>query len=194
MSGCLLATPCAEPGGSGVYWIDPDGRLEAERIEEVAGLSLRLQSENDEFSSLRPRSVSILPIAQGCQAACPFFFSHASISADQAQATLDLGRIEEVLDESVARGAERAVLTGGGEPTLVARDKLLRMVEACGRRSSKVVLITNGYAWSRLGDRQRLETMARYRDAGLDVAPEMIRLAREKAPHLSWHFQDGREK
>ena len=154
---------------SGVFWIDDSGRLSPERIEEVAARSLELRRVEHDFAALRPRSVSLLPVARGCQAACPFCFSHASISAEQDQAGLDPRRVEHVLDEAARQGAERAVITGGGEPTLIDLESLLWMIEACRKRFAKVVLISNGYAWARHNEQERLDILRRAQAAGLTV-------------------------
>src|SRR5882724_2442500 len=49
------------------------------------------------FQNLRPRYISFLPIAKGCQAACPFCFSEASVSADQKQGKVDFMRVKQTL-------------------------------------------------------------------------------------------------
>lgn len=66
------------------------------------------------YNKIQPRSISILPVAQGCQAKCSFCFSHSSVSDDVKQKLLKNDFIEKVLIEAKKRGAERAVITGGG--------------------------------------------------------------------------------
>jgi molybdenum cofactor biosynthesis enzyme MoaA len=155
---------------SAVYWMDERGGLRSERVEEVAAQSLALNMESVfAFDDLQPRSVSILPISKGCQAACPFCFSHASISADQNADSPNWQRIASVLEAALNRGATRAVITGGGEPGLLAGDDLRRMIGLCAKRFDKVVLISNGYAWARLGDQARLAALTGLQSAGLTV-------------------------
>ena len=114
-------------------------------IEQAMARSLALRAFAP-YAELRPRSISFLPVARGCQAACSFCFSDASVSANQHQAPLDAQINARWLDAAVARGAERAVITGGGEPTLLRWPALLELVRACRERIGKVVLITNGIA------------------------------------------------
>ena len=155
---------------SGVYGIDEDGGLRAERIEEVAAQSLALNMvDTRSFEELRPRSISILPIARGCQAACPFCFSRASISVDQGSGSPNWRRVESVLEAAAERGAIRAVITGGGEPSLLPSDDLHRLIGLCADRFDKVVLISNGYTWAKLEERDRLDSLGALQAAGLTV-------------------------
>jgi pyruvate-formate lyase-activating enzyme len=114
-------------------------------VEQAMARSLALRAFAP-YAELRPRSISFLPVARGCQAACSFCFSEASVSADQRHAPRDGQITARWLDAAVARGAERAVITGGGEPTLLRWPALLGLVRACRERLGKVVLITNGIA------------------------------------------------
>ena len=117
------------------------------------------------FHELKPRSVSFLPIARGCQAACAFCFSEASRSADRAQHRSHSRRRRAWLDQAAERGAERAVITGGGEPTLLPWPQLLALVRACRERFAKVVLITNGVVLARTPRARRRAARRRTRRA-----------------------------
>jgi molybdenum cofactor biosynthesis enzyme MoaA len=122
------------------------------------------------YEGLRPRSISFLPIARGCQADCAFCFSEASISADQAQGALSPRVVEALLERALAQGAERAVITGGGEPGLLPLPRLIELVRACAARfPRKVVLISNGVFLSRLEREARDSALARLEEAGLTV-------------------------
>lgn len=151
-----------------VHFIDAAATLVATSVEEVYARSLALVSAGlPGFAALRPRSVSVLPVARACPARCPFCFSRASVSADVVMAAIDWGRVDEVLAAARDAGAERAVITGGGEPTLLRAAELERLVGACARRFAKVVLISNGFAWREAASRMtRLRALA---DAGLAV-------------------------
>ena len=124
-------------------WDLAEGKLhQSVRIEDAIAVSLSLLSARVEpagsgtantvvlqsWESLVPRTVSLLPIAKGCQARCRFCFSEASVSADQERGAISLSRMREVLREGAARGASRCVITGGGEPTLLRHDKLIEMI------------------------------------------------------------------
>jgi Radical SAM superfamily/4Fe-4S single cluster domain len=136
--------------------------------EDAMARSLAVRaSEFIPYATLRPRSISFLPIARGCQAACPFCFSEASASAEQRQARLDSTTVGNWLRLAHERGAERAVITGGGEPTLLGDLALRSLVEACSGRFSKVVLITNGFALATADD--PAESLRALREAGLSV-------------------------
>lgn len=154
----------------GVAWVEAGPRLVPVLLEEACAMSLQLlQPDLHAFDALLPRSLSILPIAKGCQAACPFCFSDASASAEQDQARLNLTRLREYAGAARARGAERFVITGGGEPGLV-RHELLRDVIAVGSEAlGKTVLITNGHHLARRDQAQRAQSLVDYHDAGLRV-------------------------
>jgi len=145
----------------------PGGRLRPITVEEASALSLKLICPDlHDYPALKPRSFSILPIARGCQASCPFCFSEASASADQEQERLDLPQVRHFAKAARAGGAERFVITGGGEPGLV-RHELLQQVIATGRETiGKTVLITNGHHLTR---RDPAMMLADYARAGLSV-------------------------
>jgi hypothetical protein len=147
-----------------------DGALTAVRLEEAFAESLRLLTPTMKpYSELQPRSVSVLPVAIGCQAACPFCYSKASASADQVTGPTDLSRLRSVLCDAQRLGACRAVITGGGEPGLLRFDLLVELVRECARLFSKVVLITNGYFLQTLPETERGKALIALADAGLTV-------------------------
>jgi hypothetical protein len=154
-----------------VHALEPDGSLTRWELETAYACSLRvLHPTLMPYGALRPRSISFLPIARGCQADCAFCFSEASISSEQAQGTLSMELVKSTLDQAVARGAERAVITGGGEPGLLPLPRLLELVHACAERfPRKVVLISNGVFLSRLEADARGKAIARLEEAGLRV-------------------------
>ena len=139
-------------------------------VEEATANSFRLLNPQlFSYDTLTPRSLSFLPIARGCQAACPFCFSEASASVEQEQARVDFGHLQHVAELARARGAERFVITGGGEPGLVRHD-ILRNIIALGYKTlGKTVLITNGHHLARLNPDALAEHLADYASAGLGV-------------------------
>ncbi len=144
-------------------WVDADGQRLATTHEEITARAYTLADHTlAPWSALAPRSFSVLPIARACQARCAFCFSKASVSELATQARLDPSLIEAWAAYAAARGAERAVITGGGEPTLLDDRALVSLVRALRDRLGRVTLITNG---ARL-DGERLRSLA---DAGLDV-------------------------
>jgi pyruvate-formate lyase-activating enzyme len=156
---------------TGIHALAADGALEAWSVEDATARSLRvLHPHLLPYEALVPRSVSLLPIAKGCQARCAFCFSHASISADQKSATLDRRLAAKILREGRQRGAERAVITGGGDPGLVPFPRLLELVRACAESfPQKVVLITNGLFLAALDEGPRRDALLALEDAGLTV-------------------------
>lgn len=140
------------------------------QLEDVAADSLRVLNDGLlEYKALRPRTVSVLPIARGCQAACPFCFSDASASAEQEQGKVDLVRVADILRKGRASGAGRAVITGGGEPGLLREEPLQDLVRTCANEFEKVVLITNGHRHAHMDDLRRAESLQGLARAGLTV-------------------------
>ncbi|MCK5903257.1 MAG: radical SAM protein [Cocleimonas sp.] len=116
------------------------------RIEEAMAASYALNGiEQSNYQMLKPRSISILPIARGCQARCSFCFSSSSISREKEQSKLNDKRVIRVLQVAKHAGAIRAVITGGGEPGLVPLPRLLNLLCECQHRFDEVVMISNGY-------------------------------------------------
>jgi molybdenum cofactor biosynthesis enzyme MoaA len=139
-------------------------------VEDAMAASLHLHAASlHGYTALRPRSVSVLPVASACQARCSFCFSSASISSDQAPARVPWDAVDPWLDRARAAGAERAVITGGGEPTLLPFDQQLRLVAACAAAFPKVVLITNAHTLAKGEHADRVERLAALSDAGLSV-------------------------
>ncbi|HRQ87369.1 MAG TPA: radical SAM protein, partial [Bacteroidia bacterium] len=154
---------------TGVAWVDEAGNPVPVIIEEVMAEALRLGHEHlHPFEALQPRSFSVLPVARGCQAACPFCFSDASASAEQDQARLDLEAVLHHARKAARRGAERFVITGGGEPGLLRHELMCRLIRA-GNPLGKAVLITNGHHLARKDGDARTRMMEDYADAGLKV-------------------------
>ena len=156
---------------TGVYGLTGDDSLEAWSVEDAMARSFRvLHPRLLPYGALVPRSVSLLPIAKGCQARCAFCFSRASISADQKSGDLDPAVAAGALQQGRSRGAERAVISGGGDPGLVPFPRLLQLVRACANAfPHKVVLITNGLFLAALDESARRAALAALEQAGLTV-------------------------
>lgn len=156
-----------------VYEWEPgteEGDLRPTHVEDVMAASLGLPHRHVyAYSEIKPRAISFLPIANACQARCAFCFSKASISSDQTHAKPDWQAMGDWLDLALARGAERAVITGGGEPTLLPPAALRQLVSQCGTRFEKVVLITNAHQLATLPEAERLDDLGALYDVGLRV-------------------------
>ena len=147
---------------SGVAWVDDAGALEPTHHEHVTAAAFRLggTAQLADWSDCRPRSFSVLPVARACQARCAFCFSKASVSDLERQQSAPFHVVSAWADEAKRRGAERAVITGGGEPTLLAPERLLALTSMLAARFPKTLLITNGA-------RLDAELLGGLRDAGL---------------------------
>ncbi|MFF2044255.1 radical SAM protein [Kitasatospora sp. NPDC058170] len=158
---------------SAVHELDQAGEdftLRPTTVEDVMADSLQLHgSARRSYTDLRPRSVSVLPVASACQARCSFCFSAASISTDQAPARVPWDAVGSWLERARAAGAERAVITGGGEPSLLPFEQQLRLVSACSAAFPKVVLITNAHNLAKGGHADRADRLAALGAAGLSV-------------------------
>jgi len=170
-NGIGLVWPSPDLPLAGLHDVAPDGALgTALRLEDAMARSLALHADAFlPWDAIRPRSISFLPIARGCQAACPFCFSEASASAEQPQARIDWANVDRWLQRAQAHGAERAVITGGGEPTLMKRADLLQLARACRARFDKVVLITNGLALAAQGEEEEALRLEELHTAGVGV-------------------------
>ena len=122
------------------------------------------------WAELRPRTLSWLPVGQACQASCAFCFSKASVS-DHYRGGLvrrgSLARLAEIAAAAQQAGAERAVITGGGEPTLLKDHLLCAGIEALARQLDRVVMITNGHLIARSA--APAEQARRWAEAGLTI-------------------------
>ncbi|MBL4698458.1 MAG: radical SAM protein [Phycisphaerales bacterium] len=158
-----------------VYFIDNEQSLDVlklipARIEGVVAQSFEVIDRTLlPWDQLTPRTISVLPIAMACQASCKFCFSKASVSSGFEGRISDWGRIVSVLETAKEAGAERAVITGGGEPTLLKGDQMLKLVGECASHFSKVVLITNAHLLGEMDTEKRLAALLCLDQAGLSV-------------------------
>ena len=152
-----------------VYTLDEECNLKAIRIEDLTAKSFELNFDlQRDYNEIRPRSISILPVKSGCQANCDFCFSTYSVSEDLEKGLLKNDSIEFYLKLAKERGASRAVITGGGEPTLIAHNKLLEMIEQCSSYfPQKVVLITNAHNYAIQKPHEILKRLNELKEHGL---------------------------
>lgn len=121
------------------------------------------------WDRVKPRSLSWLPVGHACQASCPFCFSKASVSENyrgKLAKGMDLRAVSLVAKRC---GAQRAVITGGGEPTLLNARQLRDGIETLSSILGRTIMITNGHLLgSRSHDRAFGDVKA-WADAGLSV-------------------------
>lgn len=138
-------------------------------VEEIMSLSYKIDNISNKFIDLKPRSFSFLPVGKGCQAKCSFCFSESSISTDFKGINNDLIDLDKMARKAKDRGAERAVITGGGEPTLIPHDLLLNSLKILKKYYKKIILITNGYNYSNLKESELIKKINDLIDNGLTV-------------------------
>lgn len=167
--------------GKGMYvprsWVKVVGLLEATAcglqalpIEEALARALKaLHPVMPAWDTLRPRTFSVLPIARACQASCVFCFSEASVSSEQKPSAAFSRRVETLCRQAKKQGAERFVVTGGGEPGLLPHVQLLELLNTGRRFFEKTVLITNGVHLARLDENDRTQRLRDYALADLGV-------------------------
>lgn len=138
--------------------------------EDLTALAFMLEPGSlRTYHELAPRTLSVLPVARSCQARCRFCFSESSLSADREKHRIDFDGYAQLCRKAKAHGAERLVITGGGEPGLLAAADLNRLLEIGAASFSKTVLISNGIFLSSQDEatiREKLEAMI---GAGLTV-------------------------
>lgn len=140
--------------------------LNIANIEEMYAQSLKINNALLPWSNITPRSFSILPIAKSCQAKCDFCFSHSSVSEDQLQGNF-LDQFEIGCRKAKEKGAERLVITGGGEPTMLAHAKLLKLMALGKQYFKKMTMITNGYTIGNAPTSAAVQILRDYQDNGL---------------------------
>lgn len=96
------------------------------------------------WAACRFLSCSVLPVRVACNLHCPFCFSKSSVSALRHERTdwrgLDVSAYYRFAQE---RGANRLVITGGGEP-LLRPDDVAHLVAVGARYFSEIACFTNG--------------------------------------------------
>lgn len=137
-------------------------------IEELFAMAYQLESK-EQYNKLKPRSVSFLPIAQACQAKCWFCFSEYSISKEKEYRIKDWHLLENLIKKSKDAGAERFVITGGGEPGLLPIDELILVIKLAKKYFDKIVLITNGMFLSYKSEVSIVKIIKQLENAGLSV-------------------------
>lgn len=145
-----------------------DTILQRATVEDIYSSSLLINRPLlYSWSELVPRTVSVLPISIGCQAKCPFCFSKGSISADQPNGNCNR-LIDNIIKKAHRHNVNRAVITGGGEPTMLSHDKLVDLVSKF-KCFTTVVLITNGYCYAIMTELERTQKLMELKAAGLTV-------------------------
>jgi cyclic pyranopterin phosphate synthase len=87
---------------------------------------------------------SILPVRMACNLRCPFCFSRSSISTLKSeQRNWHEFDLDAYFDFALSKGANRLVVTGGGEP-LLNTDAVLHIINSGARYFREITCFTNG--------------------------------------------------
>lgn len=141
-------------------------------LEEVLSDSYLLNYNSDEFinyNDILPRSISFLPIAIGCNAGCPFCFSKNSISLVAKQKLIDIDSLRPYYEKARELGVNRSVITGGGEPSLVKKEKLYGYIRFMKEYVDKVIMISNGQVYTKGSDEETINHLKELESNGLDI-------------------------
>ncbi|MFT4189518.1 MAG: radical SAM protein [Aeromicrobium sp.] len=159
----------AIPVASVALWDDAAEAWTPTSVEETTAAAFGLRGTGlVDWADARPLTLSFLPVAHACEASCLFCFSESSISVEKRSRAKDRGAVTAWCERAKAAGAERFVLTGGGEPTLRPFDEICELISIGRAHFDKTVLITNGASLAR----DPGQIAARLRDlrtAGLSV-------------------------
>lgn len=168
-TGLGWAWPEPEVPVSRVGTLGPDGEMVETTHEEATALAYAACRGAGalDWGACAPRTFSVLPIANACQAKCAFCFSKASASEAAKQRPLDVELARAWARAARAAGARRAVITGGGEPTLIKPEALERLARALSEEVGPTLLITNGALWSSWDPALLDERLERLAQAGL---------------------------
>lgn len=143
-------------------------------VENLFALSLKhylsIDGNGSIFTQLKPKTFSFLPVAMACQAKCKFCFSHSSISKENIKKFKDFNFLEDWMQYSSLNGAERFVITGGGDPGLFGLDNLLNTIRLSKKYFRKTILFTNGIFLEKEKNKDEiLDDLIQLKNAGLDT-------------------------
>lgn len=154
---------------SSVYKVKGEA-LEEIRIEDLCAFSHKIYlTSHDSYSKSTPRSVSVLPVKSGCQAKCSFCFSEYSVSENLEKGLLADDRLDKLLSFSKERGAVRATITGGGEPTLISNSSIMDLIRKISKYYRVITLISNGYIYTNMDEVEILKVFTEMHNYGLST-------------------------
>lgn len=153
---------------SKIYDLDNNEQV----IEELIADSYSMNYQSHEFVNynvIKPRTISFLPIAIGCNAGCPFCFSKNSISLVAKQKLVPTSVLKPYYEKAKEFGVKRSVITGGGEPSLVKEEKLHEYIRFMKEYVEKVVMISNGQVYTKGTVEETIKKVKALEENGLDV-------------------------
>ena len=139
-------------------------------VEDITALSLSLEKENKfTYEDLKPLTLSFLPVGVACQAKCKFCFSKSSISKERIKKINDFSDLDYWLDYAKRKGANRFVITGGGEPGLFGYENIKTAIDKGRNHLGKVILITNGLFITKNDDDGMINQLIELKKVGLNI-------------------------
>lgn len=179
----LKDTEVSKNTRNGLGWVYPDHKVPVSRlylweegtwvektVEDVTAEAYRLHVGSlQEWDKLRPLTLSFLPIAMACQASCSFCFSGSSISFEKKKRIKDFEHLEYWCRTASDAGAERFVITGGGEPTIMPFEEIIEALKLSSKFFAKNVIISNGLFLSKLDEDDIIMRLKELKSAGLSV-------------------------
>lgn len=137
-------------------------------IEDLTAIAFNLKLKDyQDYNSLIPMSLSFLPIAMACEAKCKFCFSESSISSEQKKKVKDFEELEYWCERAKKEGAQRFVITGGGEPGILGLEKIKEILSISKKYFNKNILFTNGFFISKSENIK--ETVKELKSSGLSI-------------------------
>lgn len=168
---------------NGLGWVYPDHKVPVSRlylyennewvektVEDVTAEAYLLHVDTlQDWADLKPLTLSFLPIAIACQASCAFCFSGSSISFEKKKRIKDFEHLDYWCRTASEAGAERFVITGGGEPTIMPFDEIIEGLKISSEYFVKNVIISNGLFLSKLDEDEIIARLKALKKAGLSV-------------------------
>lgn len=137
-------------------------------VEDLTAQAFTLNiKEYKDYQSLVPMSLSFLPVAMACEASCKFCFSESSISSEQKKLVKDFDKLDYWCETSKSAGAQRFVITGGGEPGILGLEKIKEVLTISSKHFNKNVLFTNGIFL--LKNNNIKENVKKLKESGLSI-------------------------
>lgn len=140
-------------------------------VEDAFALSLQINKLNNaNYNELSPLSFSFLPVAIACQAKCRFCFSHSSISSEQIKKISEYENLNDWMRYSVNKGAQRFVITGGGDPGVWGINNFLSVLGLAKDIFKKRILFSNGvFLEKNKTEEEIIENIYKLKEAGLNT-------------------------
>lgn len=146
-----------------------DHKWKSISIEDANALAYKLSFGLKDYKDLSPRSLSFLPVASACQAKCKFCFSESSISTEQEKKVKDFEELEFWCKKAKEKGAQRFVITGGGEPGIMKFEEIVNILNISNKYFDNNTMISNGLFLSKKEKAEIKSKLNMLKSSGLNV-------------------------